>query len=390
MFITGPDVIKTVTGEDVDDRGARRRAGAQHQERRRALHGHRRAGLRSSYVKCAAVLPAVEQPRRRRRCSTPDGAGRRARRPRARHARSRTRPTSPTTCTASSSTSLDDGEFLEVQALFAPNILVRLRPGRGPPGRRRRQPADAVRRLPRHRRLREGGALRPDLRRVQHPGADLRRRARLPARHRPGVGRHHPARRQADLRLLRGDRPEGHGHHPQGLRRRVRRHGLQAPRRRHQLRLADRADRGHGRAGRGQHHLPQGARRRRGPRGDRAPSSSQEYEDTLRRPVHRGRARLRRRGDRAVGDPGRGRSRRCGCCAPSGRPCRRRSTGTSRCERARAGPARRARATRPTQSWPALVLALRSAATTRTNRTGRSRWVEDSRRYPVWDAARWH
>ena len=34
--------------------------------------------------------------------------------------------------------------------------------------------------------------------------------------------------------------PEGHRHHPQGVRRRVRRHGLQAPRRRHQPRLADR------------------------------------------------------------------------------------------------------------------------------------------------------
>ena len=54
----------------------------------------------------------------------------------------------------------------------------RLRPGRGPPGRDRRQPADAVRRDPRHRRLREGRALRAHLRRVQHPGADLRRRAR--------------------------------------------------------------------------------------------------------------------------------------------------------------------------------------------------------------------
>ena len=39
MFITGPDVIKTVTGEEVTLRGARRRARAQHQVRRRALPG---------------------------------------------------------------------------------------------------------------------------------------------------------------------------------------------------------------------------------------------------------------------------------------------------------------------------------------------------------------
>ena len=37
MFITGPDVIKTVTGEDVVDGGAGRRPDAQHQVRQRAL-----------------------------------------------------------------------------------------------------------------------------------------------------------------------------------------------------------------------------------------------------------------------------------------------------------------------------------------------------------------
>ena len=60
---------------------------------------------------------------------------------------------------------------------------LRLRPGRGPLRRRRRQPADAVRRDPRHRRLGEGGAVRAHLRRVQRPGPDVRRRPRLPARH---------------------------------------------------------------------------------------------------------------------------------------------------------------------------------------------------------------
>ena len=44
MFITGPDVIKTVTGEDVTHGGARRRAHAQHQVRQRALPRHRRGG----------------------------------------------------------------------------------------------------------------------------------------------------------------------------------------------------------------------------------------------------------------------------------------------------------------------------------------------------------
>ena len=47
------------------------------------------------------------------------------RRPTSRSTRScPTRPTSPTTCTRSSSRSLDDGDFLEIQPLWAPNILV--------------------------------------------------------------------------------------------------------------------------------------------------------------------------------------------------------------------------------------------------------------------------
>ena len=138
----------------------------------------------------------------------------------------------------------------------------RLRPGRGPPGRHRGQPAHPVRRHAGHRRQREGRPVRPHLRRLQHPGAHLRRRPRLPARHVAGVGGDHPARRQADLRLRRGHRPAGHRDHPQGLRRRLRRHGLQAPRRRRQPGLAERADRRRRRAGRRRHPVPQGARRR--------------------------------------------------------------------------------------------------------------------------------
>ena len=40
MFITGPDVIKTVTGEDVGDGGPGRGADPQHEERQRALPRH--------------------------------------------------------------------------------------------------------------------------------------------------------------------------------------------------------------------------------------------------------------------------------------------------------------------------------------------------------------
>ncbi len=262
MFITGPDVIKTVTGEDVtmEDLGGARthntKSGNAHymgSDEEDAIE----------YVK--ALLSYLPQNNLDEAPSYDDVADTEF------TDLDRTldtiipdSPNQPYDMHDVITAVVDDEEFLEVQELFAPNIVVGFGRVEGQLGRRRGQPADAVRRHPRHRRLREGRAVRPLLRRLQHPGADLRRRPRLPARHRPGVERHHPPRRQADLRLRRGHRPAGHDHHPQGLRRRVRRDGLQAPRRRHQRRLADRADRGDGRPGRRQHRAPQGAQGDRG------------------------------------------------------------------------------------------------------------------------------
>ena len=74
----------------------------------------------------------------------------------------------------------------------------RLRPRRGPHGRRRRQPAACT--------SPAASTSTPSEKAARFvrtcdafnvPVADVRRRARLPARHRPGVGRHHPPRRQA-------------------------------------------------------------------------------------------------------------------------------------------------------------------------------------------------
>ena len=58
----------------------------------------------------------------------------------------------------------------------------------------------------------------------------------------------------------RGDRAEADGDHAQGVRRRLRRHELEAHPRRLQRRLADRRGRRDGAGGRRQHRLPQGAR----------------------------------------------------------------------------------------------------------------------------------
>ena len=58
---------------------------------------------------------------------------------------------------------LDDGEFLEIHAGFAQNIVVGFGRVDGLAGRRGGQPADALGGHPGHRRLGEGGPVRPDL-----------------------------------------------------------------------------------------------------------------------------------------------------------------------------------------------------------------------------------
>ncbi len=82
-----------------------------------------------------------------------------------------------------------------------------------------------------------------------------------------------------------------------GVRRRLRRDGVKAHRRRRQLRLADRADRGDGRQGRGRDHLPRRHRRRRKNR-----RAHQGIRGALFVALHRRRARLHRRRDHAAGD----------------------------------------------------------------------------------------
>ena len=77
----------------------------------------------------------------------------------------------------------------------------------------------------------------------------------------------------------------------------LRRHGLEAFARRRQLRLADRTDRRDGRQGGGRDHLPQGSRR---PREDRR--AHPHLRGALHVSLRRRRARLHRRGDHAAFD----------------------------------------------------------------------------------------
>ena len=130
----------------------------------------------------------------------------------------------------------------------------------------------------------------------------------LPAGHEPGVGRDHPPRREAALRVHRGDGPEDHRRHAQGLRRRLRRHVLQAPARRLQLRLAAGRGRRDGPRGRGQHHLPP-RHRELADAGRAPPEADGRLQGALREPVLGGRARLHRRRDRPARDAAEGHQR---------------------------------------------------------------------------------
>ena len=123
MFVTGPDVIKTVTGEDV---GMEELGGAltHNTHLRRLALPRQRRGRRTRLRAHAARLPARQQPGR--------AAGVRERRPSSRSPTptagstrsSRTRPNQPYDVHDVIEHIVDDGDFLEVQPLFAPNIVI--------------------------------------------------------------------------------------------------------------------------------------------------------------------------------------------------------------------------------------------------------------------------
>src|SRR5438874_1447432 len=148
--------------------------------------------------------------------------------------------------------------------------------------------------------LAQGRPVRPVLRLLQHSDRDVRGRAGVPAGHDPGVRRHHQARRQAALRLLRGHGAEADGDHAEGVRRRLLRHVLQAHPGRRLLRIPGGRERGVGPRGRRQHPLP--ARDGAGAAAGRVQGAEdagvpRDAGDALRG----GGARLHRRGDRASG-----------------------------------------------------------------------------------------
>ena len=256
MFITGPDVIKTVTGEDVEFEelgGARThnsKSGVAHYMATDEDDALEYVKALLSYLPSNNLEDAPTYPFEADLSFTdedyeldtliPDS------------------PNQPYDMHQVIEHLLDDDEFLETQPLFAPNIICGFGRVEGHAvGIVANQPMqfagtldiDASEKAARFVRTCDAFNL-PVLTLVDVPGF-------LPGTDQEWDG---IIRRGAKLhlRLRRGHRAPRHGHHPQGLRRRLRRHGLQAPRRRPQPRLAHRGDRGHGRPGRGQHPVPQG------------------------------------------------------------------------------------------------------------------------------------
>ncbi len=253
MFITGPDVIKTVTGEEVEFEEL---GGAMTHNSKSGV-AHFAADDEESCLEDARYLMSflpqnnLELPPRMETGDDPErmdaeldsivpGQPEQA----VRHARRR------------APARRQRRVLRGAGALRAQHRSIGFSRLNGRPDRRRREPAQPARRRARHRRVREGRALRALLRRLQHPAAHVHGRARLPARHLAGVGRHHPPRREAALRVHRGDGAEADRHHAQGLRRRLRRHELEAHAGRLRVRLADRRGRRDGAGGRGEHHPP--------------------------------------------------------------------------------------------------------------------------------------
>ena len=328
--------------EDRDPRGGRlgvsRRSDHAHDEVGRRASRRTRRGDRARSRPEDPFVPAPEQPGRPAAAGD-EGSGR-SPRPGARRASCPTTPFKPYDMHDVLRARRRRRRLLRDPAGLGREHHRRVRAPRRSERGRRRPAAGRPRRCARHPVVREGGPIRSDVRRLQRPARHLHRRAGVPAGREPGARRDHQGGRQAPVRVLRGHGPEGLRHHPKGLRGSVRRHVLEARPRRHQLRLADRGDRGDGRRGRSQHHLQGSDREGAGPR-RRAAAPRRRVRGRIQSPVRRGVARLDRRRDPAVRDaapPDRGRSR---CSPTSARRTLARSTGTSPCEADVVGPGRR-------------------------------------------------
>ena len=148
MFVTGPDVVKTVTHEEVTTEEL---GGAlTHTDAARAspTSRSRTTSRRSLMLRRLLQLPAAEQPREAAACARPTTRADRV--DLSLDTLVPANPNKPYDMKELILKIVDDGDFFEIQPEYAKNIVVGFARIDGPAGRHRRQPAAGAGRLPRH------------------------------------------------------------------------------------------------------------------------------------------------------------------------------------------------------------------------------------------------
>ena len=219
MFVTGPDVVKTVTHETVtqEELGGALTHTPAIGGRRSRLRERCRGADRS----CAASSISCPSSNREAAAAAGPLPIRGERIEPSLDTLIPANPNKPYDMKELIEKVVDEGDFFELQPDFARNILIGFARMEGATvGIVANQPMvlagcldiDSARKAARFVRFCDCFNI---------PDPDLRRRAGLPAGHGAGIWRHHQARREAAVRLCRGDGAEGDGDHPQGLWRRL-------------------------------------------------------------------------------------------------------------------------------------------------------------------------
>ena len=298
MFITGPDVIKTVTHEEVtkDELG-----GAEtHNETSGVAHfkAHDDAECLSMVRELLSFMPSnnLDDPPRKP-CTDPID--------RADPALDKIVPDQsnlPYDIKDVIHTVVDDGYFFEVQEHYAKNIVVGFARLNGKPvGIVANQPAFLAGTLDINASIKGARFVRfcdcfniPLVTFEDVPGFL------------PGTNQEYGGIIKHGAKLLfafaEATVPKGDSNNPQSLRRSLLRYGLQTHPHRRELRLAHGRDRGHGPGRRSGHCLQTRTRARRQPRRS-TPTKNRRIQRTLRQPLRRRRPRLRRRSNPTPRNP---------------------------------------------------------------------------------------
>lgn len=230
VFITGPDIVRSVTGERIDMSGL----GGPEVHGRRSGVAHLVADSEEAAFRQARnVVTLFAQPGHVDVSLVRTGIDLRTFLPESPRRAYDVRPLVRAIVDGSEGSS----SFLELQEKWAPNIVVAL-------GRIGGRTVGVIANNPLRKGGcldslgRESGAICSHVRRIRHTASRAGRRTGLSSGHQPGVGRGGPSRRKAPARVRRGSRPPGNPGDPEIVRRRLHCDELALPRRHRGARLA--------------------------------------------------------------------------------------------------------------------------------------------------------